>query len=214
MVLHVAPRQFLVAGAYNTAFSIIFWSLAMTIHQQFFSASAARASSTLDEFAQIALAAAEQTTLLNLKSIRSQVEESLAQGQSALGVRSIQDLSKLQSSWAESALSSASHYAASLYQIAAKTHEALSKLGENHYADLNKSIGGLLDHAEKSAPSGSELGIVAVKSALSAANSAFDQLHQAGKQVAAITEANVAAASGATAKVVSAVGAGAKRKVA
>lgn len=186
----------------------------MTIPQEFLATATARAVSSLDEYVQIALAPAEQLTLLHLNSLRTYLEESLARSQAVLGVRSIQDWSRLQSSWAEAALIGASHHAASLYQIAARTHEALSKLGENHHADFNKSIGGVLDHAEKSAPSGSELGIVAAKSVLSAANSAFDQLHQAGKQVAAIAEANVVAASGATAKVVSAVGAGARRKVA
>lgn len=186
----------------------------MSIHQNFLSRSAASTSSAWDEYGQIVLAAVEQTTLLNLKTIRSHLEESLAQSQSALGVRGFQDWNKLQSTLAESILASSSHYGASLYQIAAKARESLVKSGEGHYADLNKSFGGLLDQAEKSAPSGAELGIVAVKSALSAANSAFDQLHQAGKQVAAITEANVAAASGATAKVVSAVGGGTRHKAA
>ena len=49
-----------------------------------------------------------------------------------------------------------------------------------------------IDNAAKSAPSGSEFAFAAVKSALTAANQAYDVLSKAGKQVVDMTEATSA----------------------
>lgn len=174
----------------------------MTIQKEFLSSSILSAYSSLHELAQIALDSTEQTLQLNLKAARGYLEAS--QGQDLDG---FQDWGRFQSSLTESLLTSGSQYASSLYGIAAKTREALGHLGENHRAGLSKSVGHLLEKAEKSAPAGAELGIVAVRSALSAANSAFDTWNQAGQRAAAFTEAQVAAVSGATAKAVPAVAA-------
>ena len=73
-----------------------------------------------------------------------------------------------------------------------------------HYA-------GLLDKASKSAPAGSDVAVAAVKSAIAAATSAFDNMNKAAKQVSEIAEANVAAATNATVKAVGS-SAGSKKK--
>ena len=52
-----------------------------------------------------------------------------------------------------------------------------------------------LDKLVKTAPAGSEVGVAAVKSAIAAVNSAYDNLNKVAKQATEIAEANVAAAT-------------------
>ena len=68
----------------------------------------------------------------------------------------------------------------------------LSKFAETKASELNQNFVSLLDEASKNAPAGSDVGVAAVKSMLSAANSAFDTFAKAAKQA---TEANVSAAT-------------------
>jgi len=59
-------------------------------------------------------------------------------------------------------------------------------------------------YAAEPPPAGSDVAVAAVKSAIAAANSAYDSMNKAAKQVAEIAEANVAAATSATVKAVGA----------
>jgi hypothetical protein len=93
-------------------------------------------------------------------------------------------------------------YSRNVYEIASQTQVGVSKLVEAQAAEANKSFVALLDKAAKSAPAGSDVAVAAVKSAIAAANSAYDSITKAGKQFADIAEANVAAATNATVKAV------------
>jgi adenine-specific DNA methylase len=102
-----------------------------------------------------------------------------------------------------------------VYEIASQSQEEFSKLFEAQIAELNKNLATALDKAAKSAPAGSDVAVAAVKSAIAAANSAYDSVSKAAKQVAEIAEANVAAATNATVKAVAAAPkAGSSKKVA
>jgi hypothetical protein len=57
-----------------------------------------------------------------------------------------------------------------------------------------------LDKFAKNAPAGSDVAVAAVKSALAAANSAYDSLTKVAKQATEIAEANIAAATAAVGK--------------
>jgi hypothetical protein len=91
-----------------------------------------------------------------------------------------------------------------VYEIATQTQEELSKVVEGQFSEMNKNVATALDKAAKNAPAGSDVAVAAVKSAIAAANSAYDSMTKAAKQVAEIAEANVAAATNATVKAVGA----------
>jgi adenine-specific DNA methylase len=93
-------------------------------------------------------------------------------------------------------------YSRSIYEIATQTQEELTKVFEAQYVEINKNVTSALDKAVKNAPAGSDVAVAAVKSAIAAANSAYDSMSKAAKQVAEIAEANVAAATSATVKAV------------
>ncbi len=159
--------------------------------------------------ANTAFASAERLAALNLNTARTFLEESVSNVKALLGAKDVQELMSLQSSLAQPAIEKAVAYSRSVYEITSQTQEEISKVVESQFAELNKNVSSALDKAAKNAPAGSDVAVAAVKSAIAAANSAFDSMSKAAKQVAEIAEANVAAATNATVK---AVGAAPKAK--
>lgn len=163
--------------------------------------------------ANTALASAERIAALNLNTVRSVLEDSVSNTKALLGAKDVQEAMNIQASLAQPNVEKAVAYSRSVYEISAQTQEEFSKMVEAQFGDFQKQVAGLLDKAAKSAPAGSDVAVAAVKSAIAAANSAFDNMNKAAKQVAEIAEANVAAATNATVKAVGATS-GAKKKAA
>ena len=157
--------------------------------------------------ANTAFASAERLAALNLNTARAVLEDSVGNAKALLGVKDLQEFVALQSTLAQPSVEKAVAYSRSVYEISAQTQEEFSKVVETQFAELNKNVAALLDKAAKSAPAGSDVAVAAVKSAIAAANSAYDSINKAAKQVAEIAEANVAAATNATVKAVGAAAA-------
>lgn len=164
---------------------------------------------TLLTLANTAFASAERLAALNLNTARAILEDSVANAKALLGVKDVQELVGLQATLAQPAVEKAVAYSRSVYEIATQTQEEIGKVFEGQFAEVNKNVATALDKAAKNAPAGSDVAVAAVKSAIAAANSAYDSMTKAAKQVAEIAEANVAAATSATVK---AVGTGAAPK--
>ncbi len=154
--------------------------------------------------ANTAFASAERLAALNLNIARAVLEDGVSSAKALLGAKDLQEVISLQTTLAQPAVEKAVAYSRSVYEISAQTQEEFSKLIESQFAEVNKNIASALDKAAKSAPAGSDVAVAAVKSAIAAANSAYDTMSKAAKQVAEIAEANVAAATNATAKAVGA----------
>jgi phasin family protein len=177
-----------------------------------FAVSNKAAVDSLLTLANTALASAERIAALNLNTARSILEDGVANTKALLGAKDVQEAISIQASLTQPNVEKAVAYSRSVYEISAQTQEELSKLVESQYSDFQKQVAGLLDKAAKSAPAGSDVAVAAVKSAIAATNSAFESMNKAAKQVAEITEANVAAATNATVKAVGATSAAAKKK--
>lgn len=162
--------------------------------------------------ANTAFASAERFAALNLNTARTLLEDSVANTKALLSVKDVQELINLQTTLAQPGVEKAVAYSRSLYEIAAQTQEEISKIVEAQFTEANKSVATALDKAAKNAPAGSDVAVAAVKSAIAAANSAYDSISKAAKQVAEITEANVAAATNATIKAAGTTGAAGKAK--
>jgi len=164
--------------------------------------------------ANSAFASAERLAALNLNTARTLLEDTMANTKSVLGAKDVQELLTLQTSLAQPLVEKAVAYNRSVYEIATQNQEEISKLLEAQVSELNKNLAAVLDKAAKSAPAGSDVAVAAVKSAIAAANSAYDSVSKAAKQVAEIAEANVAAATNATVKAVSTAAKAAPKKAA
>ncbi|MBV6477006.1 MAG: TIGR01841 family phasin [Rhodocyclaceae bacterium] len=154
--------------------------------------------------ANTAFASAERLAALNLNTARAVLEDSVNNAKTLLGAKDLQEVISLQATLAQPSVEKAVAYSRSVYEISAQTQEEFSKLVEAQFAEVNKNVAATLDKAAKSAPAGSDVAVAAVKSAIAAANSAYDTMSKAAKQVAEIAEANVAAATNATVKAVGA----------
>ena len=88
-------------------------------------------------------------------------------------------------------------YAKHVYQIANETAAELSRIAEKQMSEASQQMFATIDEISKSAPAGTEGIATFYKSAVSATNSAWDQVSKANKQVLDLTEANVDRATGA-----------------
>ncbi len=169
---------------------------------------------TLLTLANSAFANAERLAALNLNTARSMLEDGVASTKALLGAKDVQELISLQTSLAQPLVEKAVAYTRSVYEIASQGQEEVSRLFETQVSELNKGLSSALDKAARSAPAGSDVAVAAMKSAIAAANSAYDSLSKTAKQVAEIAEANVAAATNATVKAVSTSAKAGAKKVA
>ena len=77
-----------------------------------------------------------------------------------------------------------------MYEIASGTNAEFGKAFESQTAEAQRSFSNLVDTAAKSAPAGSETTVAVFKSAVSAANNAFESVQKAVKQASDVAEAN------------------------
>ena len=152
--------------------------------------------------ANTAFASAERLAALNLNTARTLLEDSVSNTKALLGAKDIQELISLQTSLTQPGVEKAVAYSRSIYEIATQTQEEINKIVEAQFSEANKNVNTVLEKAAKNAPAGSDVAVAAVKSAMAAANSAYDSITKAARQVAEMTEANVAAATNATVKAV------------
>jgi phasin family protein len=171
-----------------------------TTTEQFTTANKAAVEALL-VIANTAFASTERLAALNLNTARAMLEDSVANAKALFAVKDVQQLLAIQTTLAKPAVEKAVAYSRSVYEIASQTKEELSKIVEGQFSEINKNVSSALDKAVKNAPAGSDVAVNAVKSAIAAANSAYDNMSKAAKQVTDVAVANVAAATAAVQKV-------------
>ena len=148
--------------------------------------------------ANTAFASTERLAALNLNTARSLLEDSVANAKTLMGAKDVQDVVALQSGLVQPSIEKVVAYSRSVYEIVSQTQEELTKVVEAQVGEVNKAVSTTLDQAAKQAPAGSDVAVAAVKSAIAAANSAYDSMTKAAKQAVEMAEANVNAATSAT----------------
>ena len=166
----------------------------MNANLEQFSTSGKAAVDSLLCVANTALASAERVAALNLSTSRQFVQDSTSAAKAVFGAKDPQAaMATIQSALVQPSVEIAVAYTKALYQISADAHQELSKLFESQFAGFQKTAGGMLDNASKSAPAGSEALIASVKAVLAKANAAFDTASTINKSLAESTQATVAA---------------------
>jgi phasin family protein len=141
-------------------------------------------------FAGVALQGAERIVDLQLKAAKDAFAESIEGAKSLASAKDPQQFASLKDGLTKPGLEKATAYAKSMYDVAAATQAEFGKLVEEQVAEFNRQVVAALDKMVKNAPAGSELGIAAVKSAIAAANSAYDNMSKVAKQVTEATQSN------------------------
>jgi phasin family protein len=132
----------------------------------------------------------EKLVELNLQVARAALGEAGDTATAALSVKDAQELMALQAGLLQPSAEKAAAYSRHVYEIAAATNAEVAKVAEAQMADAQKKFLGLVDSASKNAPAGSENAVALMRSAVAAANNAFDSVQKAAKQAADVAEAN------------------------
>jgi len=144
--------------------------------------------------------ATEKLVDLNLAATKALLEESAEKTQVMLGVKDVQDLLAVGSSLAHPTLEKVVSYNRNVYGIASGAGSDFSKIFETQIAQNNKQVAEMIEFASKNTPTGAEPAVSMFKSALAAANTAYDTFNKATKQAADMAESNFNAATAATVK--------------
>ncbi len=145
---------------------------------------------TLFTLGQKAFEGVEKLVELNLQTAKTSLEEAAEHTRALLAVKDAQELVALQTSLLQPSAEKAAAYSRHIYDIASTTGAEVGRLAEAQTAEAQQKFLSVVDNAVKNAPAGTENAVVLVKSAVAAANNAFDSVQKAAKQAADVAEAN------------------------
>ena len=144
------------------------------------------------KLAEISVQGFDKLAALQLNTVKSAFADGLKTTKQFSSIKDASEFSSIATTLSQPVWEKAQAYARSVYEVAATTQAEVSTLLEQQVGELNKSVVATLDTVLKNAPAGSEAAVTAVKSAIQSANAAYESVLKATKQVAAITESNVA----------------------
>ena len=132
----------------------------------------------------------EKLVELNLQATKAALAESANHAQAVMGVKDAQEMMALQAGMVQPLAEKTAAYSRHLYDIATSASADLGKTFEAQTAEAQKKVMGLVDSATKNAPAGSETAVAVMKSAVAAANNAFESMQKAVKQASDMAETN------------------------
>ncbi len=144
--------------------------------------------------------ATEKLVDLNLAAAKALLEESAERTQAMLGVKDVQELVAVGTGYAQPAFEKMVSYNRNVYGIASSASADVTKLFETQIAQSNRQVAEMIEFASKNSPTGAEPAVSMFKSALAAANTAYDTFSKATKQAVDMAESNFSAATEATVK--------------
>ena len=168
-----------------------------------FTAVAQANAKALQTLTQAAFTAPTRLAALNAETARATMEHSLANANALFTAKDAQALASAPS-LAQPMIEKTSAYCRAVYEIWADAQKELTKIVDTERDELSKTMGGALEGAPF-APMGANVMRDAVNSLMSAGNSAMERMSKATEQFAEMAQANVAAATDATTKAMSAV---------
>jgi phasin family protein len=155
-------------------------------------------------FAELSFSNVEKFAELGISAARESLVQTTRQAQSLAGARDVHEVIAINSAALEPALKRAYAYSRTAFDAAAETNDEVKRVLEKRTAELNKATLAALEEAFKYAPAGSETIVSNVKSAIAAAQNAYDNVVAVNKQlydtVEKTVEQTVANAQAATAK--------------
>lgn len=145
---------------------------------------------TLFDLTHKAFEGVEKLVELNVQATKAALAETANHAQAVMGVKDAQELMALQASMLQPLAEKTAAYSRHLYDIASAAGADLGKSFEGQAAEAQLKLTGLVDSAAKNAPAGSETAVAVMKSAVAAANNAFESMQKAVKQASDMAETN------------------------
>lgn len=151
----------------------------------------------------------EKLAALNMAASREFFNASVANAQQILSAKDAQELAKINSNVAQPNVQKMMDYSRSVYDLVTELQQQITSVMDSQYNSFAKNASATIAKTSAQAPVGGDVFAAAMKSMLDATNQAFGNMQNMAKQMTEIADANIQAASSATAK---AVGAAAKKK--
>ncbi|WP_022980086.1 TIGR01841 family phasin [Ideonella sp. B508-1] len=166
------------------------------------------------DLASKAFEGVEKLVELNMQVAKATMGDAAETAKAAIAAKDPQELLSLQAGLLQPAAEKVAAYSRHLYDIAASTNAELTKAMEAQLGDAQKKFMASVDTAVKNAPAGTENAVALVKSAMAAANNAYESVHKAAKQAADVAEANFQAMTNTAVKAAQAAPKAARRTAA
>ena len=148
-----------------------------------FSAANEAAIDQFNQFAKLSLANIEKFTQLGLAATRANVEQATAHAQALASAKDVHEVIALNSAALEPVMKRAYAYSRSAYESAAEANNEVKRAIEKQSVEFNRAAVAALEEAFKYAPAGSESVVDNVKTAIAAAQSAYNNLAAVNKQI-------------------------------
>ena len=142
----------------------------------------------------------EKLIELNLKVVKSTLDEVAHKSQQAIEVKDPQEAVAFTSGLVQPGAEKTLAYGKHVYDIVSGVQGQLVKLTEEQIAEGQQQLSEVVDQFSKNAPTGSEGVVALLKSSMATATSAYDSLSKAAKQATEVAESNLQAATNATFK--------------
>jgi phasin family protein len=153
-------------------------------------------------FAKLSLGNLEKFAELGLGAARESLTQATRHAQTIAGARDVHEVIAINSAAVEPAMKRAYAYSRTAYDTAAATNDEVKRVFEQNTAQLNKAAIAALEEALKYAPAGSEAVVGNLKTAIAAAQSAYNNITSINKQIYDTVEQNVATAQAAATRTV------------
>jgi phasin family protein len=150
--------------------------------------------------AKLSLGNIEKFTEIGLGVARESIAQATRHAQSLAAARDVNEAIAINAAAVEPAIKRAYAYSRTAYEAAATTNEEVKRVLEANAAQLNRAAVSALEETLKYAPAGSESVVGNMKTAMAAAQSAYDNFAAINKQIYDTVEQNVATVQSATAK--------------
>ena len=148
-----------------------------------FTAANEAALTQFTHFAQLSLVNIEKFTQLGLGAARDSVQQATAHAQAVAGVKDVHELIALNSAALEPAMKRAYALSRTAYEAAAETNSEVKRVLEKQASEYNRAAISAMEEAFKYAPTGSESVVDNMKTAIAAAQSAYNNMASINKQI-------------------------------
>ena len=139
-------------------------------------------------FAQLSLLNLEKFAQLGLAATRDNVEQATAHAQALASAKDVHEVIALNSAALEPVMKRAYSFSRTAYESAAEANSEVKRVIEAQTAEYNRAAVSAMEEAFKYAPAGSESVVDNMKTAIAAAQSAYNNLSSMNKQVYATME--------------------------
>lgn len=132
----------------------------------------------------------EKLIELNMQVARATLAETQDTARAALSAKDAQELLALQAGLLQPAAEKAAAYSRHLYEIAATTGAEMTRAAEAQMVEMQRNFMSAVEAASKNAPAGTEGAVNLMKSAMTSASTAYENVQRAAQQATAVMEQN------------------------